>query len=323
MNWDFLAPGRLWWLVAVAALAVGYVAMQFRRSTYAVRFSNLDLLDKVAPKNPSWKRHIVAGGYLLALCVLVTAMAQPFAEERVPRERATIMLAIDTSLSMQATDVSPTRIDSAKVAATKFVESIPDKLQVGLVSFNGNTSLLVPPSTDRDAVTRAIDALKLDEGTAIGDAVQTSLDAIEAVPQDEGGNRPPAVIVLLSDGKTTVGTPTEDSIEPAKKADVSVWTIAYGTAAGYVEVDVDGTGNMERVSVPVDYPSLQNLATSTGGQSFEAATTSDLTDVYSKLGSAIGYDTEQREITWKVLAAGLAALVAVGALSLAWFQRLP
>lgn len=322
MNWSFISPGRLWWLVAVAVLLAVYVAMQFKRSSYAVRFTNLDLLDKVAPKRPGWRRHIVAGGYLLALATLVVAVAQPQATERVPKERATIILAIDTSLSMQATDVDPTRIDSAKVAAISFVKSIPAKLQLGLVEFNGNTKLLVPPSTDRTAVTRAIRAMELDEGTAIGDAVNTSLDAIAAVPKDEGGKKAPAVIVLLSDGKTTVGTPTEDSIEPAKTAKVPVFTIAYGTQNGFVDV-VDENGITQRVNVPVDHEALAGLAQGTGGQSFEAASSSDLTAVYEKLGSAIGYDEEQREITWKVLAGGLALLMVVGGLSLAWFQRLP
>ena len=163
---------------------------------------------------------------------------------------------------------------------------------------------------------------KLGEGTAIGDAVNTSLDAIDAVPPDDNGDRPPAVIVLLSDGKTTVGTPTEDSIEPARNADVAVYTIAYGTATGTVEIDT-GTGITERVSVPVDLPSLDNLATQTGGSFFEAASTEGLTEVYDTLGSSIGYDTEEREITWKLLAGALGMLTLVSAASLWWFQRLP
>lgn len=322
MSWTFIAPERLWFLAGVAVLAVAYVALQFKRSTYAVRFSNLALLDKVAPKRPGWRRHVVSGGYLLAMCALVVALAQPQTFERVPKERATIILAVDVSLSMQATDVSPTRIDSAKVAAARFVRTIPPKLQVGLVSFSGTTSLLVPPTTDRDAVTRAIRSLQLDEGTAIGDAVKTSLSAIAAIPRDESGERAPAVVVLLSDGKTTVGTPTEESIEPAKDASVSVFTIAYGTPDGFVEVD-DGMGGSQRVYVPVDEPALEQLAAETGGTSFEASSTADLTKVYQELGSAIGYDREAQEITWKVLAAGLAMMALVGGLSLAWFQRLP
>ena len=288
-----------------------------------MRFSNLDLLDKVAPRRPGWKRHVVAGGYLLALGVLVVAVAQPQAERAGaegtrhdhPRHRHLAVDAGDRRLP------DPHRLRQGRrreVRRTRF----PAKLQVGLVSFSGSTSLLVPPSTDRGAVTRAIKALQLDEGTAIGDAVQTSLDAIAAVPRDEGGKKPPAVIVLLSDGKTTVGTPTEEAIRPATKAGVPVFTIAYGTPQGYVEVD-DGTGITQKVFVPVDEASLANLSKGTGGQAFAAASTDDLTAVYDKLGSAIGYDTEQREITWKVLSAGLIALIAVGALSLLWFQRLP
>ncbi|MBX7070525.1 MAG: VWA domain-containing protein [Microthrixaceae bacterium] len=323
MSWSFLSPDRLWWLLAVAAMAVAYVLLQFRTKTYAIRFSNLDLLDKVAPKRPGWRRHVIAGVYLLALASLVVAMAQPLATERVPKERATIILAIDTSLSMQATDVSPTRIDSAKVAAQKFVTSLPEKLQLGLVTFNGNTRLMVPPSTDRSSVTRAIQSLQLDEGTAIGDAVKTSLDAIAAVPEDESGKKAPAVIVLLSDGKTTVGTPTEDAIEPATSAKVPVFTIAYGTPDGVVEVTDPASGVSQQVSVPVDEEALAQLAEGTGGEAFTAASESDLTSVYAKLGSAIGYDEEEREVTWKVLAGGLAALGLVGGLSLAWFQRLP
>lgn len=322
MNWSFLAPSRLWLLLLVGLMAVAYVALQFKRSTYAVRFSNLELLDKVAPRRPGWRRHIVAAGYLLALATLVVAVARPMGQEWVPKERATIMLAIDTSLSMQATDVSPTRIDSAKVAAVRFVKSIPKKLQVGLVSFSGSTSLLVPPTTDRGTLIKGIRSLKLDEGTAIGDAVQTSLNAIEAIPPDEGGKKAPAVIVLLSDGKTTVGTPTEDAIAPAKKAKVPVFTIAYGTPQGFVEV-TDQYGTTQRVYVPVDQEALGSLASGTGGAAFQAASTDDLTKVYSELGSAIGYDVEQQEITWKVLAGALAGLMVVGAMSLAWFQRLP
>lgn len=323
MNWNFLAAERLWWLLAVVALAAAYVAMQFRRTTYATRFSNLALIDSVAPRSTGWKRHVIAVGYLLALCALIVAVAQPTAEERVAKERVTIILAIDTSLSMEATDVTPNRIVAAKAAADEFVEKLPKNLQVGLVSFSGSTSLLVPPTVDHQDVRRAIDGLELDQGTAIGDAVKTSLQAIDAVPADESGKRAPAVIVLLSDGKTTAGTATEDAVEPARTAGVPVWTIAYGTPDGYVDVDVDGSGQTSRINVPVDTEALAALAEGTGGTAFEAASSADLSAVYDKLGSRIGYDIETREVTWKALAAGLVLLAAVSTLSLAWFQRLP
>lgn len=323
MNWSFISPGRLWWLIAVAAMAAVYVAVQFRRTTYALRFSNIELLDKVAPRRPAWRRHVVAGGYLLALAALVVAVAQPQAEQRVPKERATIILAIDTSLSMQATDVSPTRIDAAKVAAVKFVRSMPPKLRLGVVDFSGSTKLLVPPTTERDLAVRAIQDLQLGQGTAIGAAMDTSLTAIASSVPGDGDTKIPAVIVLISDGKDQgQSLPVPTAIERAKQAEVPVFTIAYGTPQGYVDID-DGNGATQRVPVPVDEPALADIAEQTGGRSFAAATAGELEEVYDQLGSAVGYDIEQQEITWKVLAGALAGLMVVGALSLLWFQRLP
>ncbi|NLA35882.1 MAG: VWA domain-containing protein [Actinobacteria bacterium] len=319
---NFLSPGRLWWLIAIAALVVGYIVVQYRRKATALRFSNVDLFDKIAPRRPGWKRHVVAVTHLAALAVLVVAYAQPQTEQRVPKERTTIVMAIDTSLSMEATDVDPTRIESAKAAAADFVESVPENLNLGIVAFNGSTSLLVPPTTDHEAAVRAINGLKLGEGTAIGDAVNTSLDAIAAVPADENGERAPAVIVLLSDGMTTVGTPTEEAIAPANEAGVPVYTIAFGTEDGYVDI-TDASGYTERVQVPVDTVALADLAEQTGGRFFEAASTERLKDVYDTLGGSVGYDIEVVEITSKVLAGGLALLVLASAFSLWWFQRLP
>ena len=319
----FIAPGRLWLLLAVAVLIGVYVAVQFRRRPYAMRFSNLDLLDKIAPKRPGWKRHAVAAGYLLALAAMVLAVAQPIARERVPKQRATIILAIDTSLSMEATDVAPTRIAAAKKAAVTFVKSIPKALNVGLVSFDITASLRVRPTTDRAGVTDAINRLELHQGTAIGDAVDESLRAIREVPPDATGKAAPAVIVLLSDGATTSGKRTEDAIPDATQAHISVFTIAFGTLTGTIQADVDGSGNMTDIPVPVDRDALALLAKGTKGRPFIAESADDLSSVYDDLGSAIGYDTEDREVTWKVLTAAIVMMVAVGGLSLAWFQRLP
>ena len=323
MNWSFISPGRLWWLIAVAAMAAAYIAMQFRRTKYAVRFSNIDLLDKVAPKRPSWRRHVVASVYLLALAAMVVGVAQPQAQERVPKERATIILAIDTSLSMQATDVSPTRIDAAKVAAVKFVESMPPKVRLGVVDFSGSTKLLVPPTTQRDTAVRAIKNLELGQGTAIGAAIDTSLTAIANSVPSEGDTKIPAVIVLISDGKDQgQSLPVPTAIERANKAKVPVFTIAYGTPNGVVEID-DGSGSTQLVPVPVDEPALAEVAKETGGESFAAATAGELEQVYDRLGSAVGYDIEQQEVTWKLVAGALIALALSCAMSLVWFQRLP
>lgn len=322
MNRSFLEPGRLWWLLAVAGLAAAYIAAQFRRPTYALRYSNVELLDKVAPRSPRWRRHVTSALYLLGLAGLVFAMAQPVAEERVPKDRSTIILAIDTSLSMQATDVEPTRIDAAKRAAIAFVDDIPANLQVGLVAFNGTANLRVAPTTDRAAVTKAIRQLELGERTAIGEAVATSLQAIEDVPPDENGKRAPGAIVLLSDGKTTWGRTIDEIAPEAKKAKVPVSTIAYGTPGGTVEIADPETGQVGETPVPVDKEELARLAEQTDGVAFEAESESALNEVYSQLERRVGYDTERREITWKVAAWAALALTLAGALSLWWFQRL-
>lgn len=322
MTWEFLHPGRLWWLLGLLALIAAYLIGQRRRHRRALRFSNVALLDKLAPRG-NWGRHAVAAVQLLGLGIGVLALAQPQAEVRVPKERATIIVAIDTSLSMKATDVSPSRVASAKRAAKRFVQTIPKKLNVGLVSFDGSARVDVTPTTDRNVVIAAINALQLHEGTAIGDAVEVSLDAIARVPRDAAGKRAPGIIVLLSDGSTTMGTPTAAAGPIAKKAGVPVFTIAYGTPDGVVDITLPDTGETARISVPVDAAALQRLSAATGGQSFTAASASDLRDVYAKLGSAIGYDRELREVTWKYLAAAMAVLGLSGAAAAIWFQRLP
>ncbi|MHB1139561.1 MAG: VWA domain-containing protein, partial [Microthrixaceae bacterium] len=209
----FLSPARLWCFLVVAALVAVYVVLQLRKPRYTVRFSNLALLDKVAPRRPGWRRHLGAGVFALALATLVVAFAQPTMTVKVPQERTTIMLAIDTSLSMAAEDVAPNRLEAAQAAAKEFLDELPEDLNVGLVGFAGTARLLVPPTQDHDSVKLAIDGLELDKATAIGDAVALSLDVIEdqAVGVEDGGT-PDAAIVLISDGETTVGLPTEEAI---------------------------------------------------------------------------------------------------------------
>lgn len=178
----FVEAARLWLLLGVAALGVSYLVTQRRRSSYAVRFTNLALLDSVAPKRPGWRRHLPAAFLLLALAGIVGAFAEPARDVRVPRERATIILAIDTSLSMEATDVPPTRLRAAQEAAKEFVNLLPPRLNVGLVTFNGVAQVRVPPTQDREALLAAIDQIRLGERTAIGEAIFASLEAIKSAP---------------------------------------------------------------------------------------------------------------------------------------------
>lgn len=320
----FAEPNRLWLLLVVVALAGLYIALQFARPRYAVRFTNLDLLDKVAPKRPGWRRHLIAGVFVVALATLVVAFAQPMATERVPQERTTIMLAIDTSLSMAATDVAPNRLQAAQTAAKEFVDQLPDSLNVGLVGFAGTAQLLVPPTQDREQVKVAIDGLQLEKSTAIGDAVRLSLQVIDnqAIGVD-GEGRPDAAVVLISDGETTVGLPTQDAVPLAEEAGVAVTTIAYGTPDGEIVVDQDGNGVGQRTKVPVNVDELRSLAEGTGGTAYTAESANDLKSVYSELGSTVGYDEERTDISYRFVGLGLVFLLIASAFSLRWFSRLP
>ncbi|MCC6438087.1 MAG: VWA domain-containing protein [Acidimicrobiales bacterium] len=316
----FLALHWLWLFAAVAALAALYVASQFRRREYAVRFTNLALLDTVAPERPRWRRHLPAAALLLALSSLVVALARPARIERVPRERATIVVAIDTSLSMMAEDVAPNRLDAAKEAAESFVDLLPDKINVGLVSFNRTATVLVSPTDDHESIKRAIGGLQLDQGTAIGEAIFASIQAIDSLPLADDAEEPaPGRIILMSDGETTAGRPDELAAEAAIERDIPISTIAFGTASGSIVVP----GEDRRISVPVNEDALRAIAQQTDGTFFTAATGEQLKDVYADIGSSVGYEDARREVGgWFVLGA-VGALFVAAALSLLWFSRLP
>lgn len=319
LAFSFRLPERLWLLLGVGALALAYLVMQRRRTSYAVRFTNVALLDSVAPKRPGWRRHLPAGLMLLALAGMVGAFAQPVTEVRVPRERATIVVAIDTSLSMKATDVTPSRLEAAQVSAKEFVSQLPERLNVGLVTFNGIAQVNVAPTKDRDELLAAIDQLRLGERTAIGEAIYASLDAVKAAPATADGEKVPARIVLMSDGSTTVGRPDAQAAAAAKKADVEVSTISFGTPEGTIEID----GQPGPVSVAVNPGALEKIANDTGGTAFAAATEEELSAVYADIGSSIGFTTEERDITGRFVGGSLALLFAAAALSQLWFSRLP
>jgi len=315
----FQSPLWLFALLAVAALVALYVLLQLRRKAYAARFTNVALLGSIVPKRPGWRRHLAFGVVALGLAALVVSLAVPSAQVRVPRERATVMMALDVSLSMKATDIEPTRFQAMQKAATKFVDVLPGRINLGLVSFAGTASTLVTPTTDRPQVRAAIGNLHLAESTAIGEAIFTSLSAIENYQsslQGKGEKAPPARIVLLSDGYNTVGRADTQAIAAAKAAHVPVSTIAFGT--DYGTLTLDG----ETVPVPVDRTTLKNIADETGGSYSEAATAQQLEQVYKNLGSQIGYATEPKDISpWFVRGGVLFALLGA-ALSLLWTNRL-
>ncbi len=314
---NFLSPGRLWLLLAVAALAIVYVVMQRRRSQYAVRFTNLALLDKVAPKQPGWRRHAPAAVFLAMLSLLVLAFARPADDVKVPRERATVVVVLDVSPSMLATDVEPDRITVAREAARAFVDNLPKQFNVGLVAFSRSASVVVPPTIDRDAFSRGVQSLETGPGTAIGDGISTALHAISALDARAATDPPPARIVLLSDGANTAGRSPDIAAAEAAQAAVPVYTIAYGTSDGVVEI------NGELIPVPADPQTMQQVADATGGRAYEAATGEELREVYEDIGSSVGYRLEKQDVTARYVGFGLVAAFVTAAASLLWFSRIP
>ncbi len=314
---SFLSPWRLLLLLVVAAVVVVYVVQARRRSKYTVRFTELDLLASVAPRRPGWRRHVPASLLALSLVALVVGFARPQAQVDVPAERATVVVALDVSLSMQAVDVSPTRLSAAQQAATRFVEALPARFNVGLVSFSGTAALVVPPTQDHAKVSQAVQDLTLDNGTAIGEAVFTSLGALKQLPGAPGLPAPPARIVLLSDGSNTVGRPVEQGVSAARDAGVPVSTIAFGTREGTVTI------MRQTISVPVDREALQALADGTGGKAYTAESTTALSGVYSDIGSQVGTTQERREVTSRFTGLGLLLVTGAAVLGLLWGIRLP
>jgi Ca-activated chloride channel family protein len=272
------------------------------------------MLDLVIPREKPWLRHVAVGLSILSLLTLTLAFAKPKDEVAVPRERATIVVTIDVSLSMEAADVAPTRLEAAKTAAIAFVGSLPPKFNVSLVSFAGSATTLVPPTLDHGAVTAAIATLDLQPSTAIGEGIYTSLAALAQLPQDPANPEAtvPARIVLLSDGKTQVGRPADEAAKVARDQEVPVYTIAYGTENGFIEV------GGRREPVPVDHAELARVSRISGGEAYSAASAGELNDVYRDIGSSVGKEKVDREVTSRYAGFGLgfAILAALGMISL-------
>lgn len=311
MQLAFLSPGRLWWLLVVPVIVVLYAGLLVVRRQPGPQKRMKALL----PTESAWKRHFCVLSSLLSLAALIIAWAQPAAMVNVPKQRATVVIAIDVSQSMSATDITPNRLDAEKTAAQGFVDLLPDGFNLAVVSFAATASIVMAPSTDRGAAKRAIASLQLQPSTAIGEGIFTSLQALTLAPPDpDHPDQPaPGAIVLLSDGSTNTGRSSTSAAQAAADQHVPIYTIAYGTAGGYIVIDG------QRQYVPVDHAELMNIAKVSGGKKFSAASAQDLTEVYQTIAMDIGYDQEMSEITDRFAGAALlfAIIAGLGAVSLA------
>jgi Ca-activated chloride channel family protein len=317
---SFAAPLVLLALLGLPVLATLYLNEMRGRRAAAAAFAAPKVQPSVAPRRPGWRRHLPMLALLLAIALLVLAVARPQRTVAVPLERASIMLATDVSGSMTATDVSPSRLVAAKRAARRFVGSVPARVNVGVLAFNDIARVLQSPTRDRQAVNAAIDGMTPSGGTATGNAIATATGVLSRAP-GERGRRPPAAIVLLSDGTSTRGRDPVAAAQTARKLHIPVYTVALGTPNGTITVPRRGGGTVTQ-RVPPDPASLNQIARASGGAAFTAQTASGLKQVYEKLGSQLGHKKEKRQIT-TAFAGGAAVLLLSGlGMSLGWFGRL-
>jgi Ca-activated chloride channel family protein len=333
----FETPLALLALLLIPVVLLGYMVVQGRREKYAVRFTNLDLLANVAHGAPGWRRHLPPVLYVVALFALVVSLARPHAIVLVPKEQATVMLVMDVSGSMEATDVAPSRLVAAKSAALDFLDQLPSSVRVGLISFSSSVQTLAAPTADRAQIRSALGLLRSSGGTAMGDGLVRALEiqiASDAAPQatplpsaSPGAEPSPTVplaVVLLSDGANTAGANQPlDAAEQATQLGVPVYTIALGTPGGTITAPTGRGGAMQTINVPPDLDTLKQIAEMTDASFFEAPTENDLRAIYQDLGSRVGFTEEQQEVTALFAGLGLVFMLFGGALAAVWFNRIP
>ena len=319
---SFAAPLVLIGLVAIPVLIVLYGGVQRDRRRAAAAFAAPALSASVLPRRPGWRRHAPMLAFLVALAVLVLAAARPQKTVAVPVERASIMLVTDVSGSMAATDVPPTRLEAARAAARRFVRDVPKSVNVGVMALSSKPRVLTSPTRDREAINAALDELAPRGGTGTGEAIETATRILSRAP-GVGGKRPPAAIVLISDGTSTGKVDPVVAAQAARRARIPIYTVALGTARGTITVPRPGDqGGNETRRVPPDPQGMAEVAKASGGKSYTASDADKLKDVYERLGSLLGTKNEKREITAGFAGGGLALLLLGAALSLRWFGRL-
>jgi len=317
---SFEWPLALLGLLAVPLLVALYASHERRRAAFAARFGNPALLPNVVDRAPGRRRHLPLAILLVALTAMIIGVARPRATVTVPREEATVILVVDVSRSMRATDVEPTRLDAARIAAETFLTKVPKKFRVAVVSFATRAVVAVPPTEDRSLASAALASLRPGEGTALGDAVSLAIGLAQRERRSDG-SVPPAAVLLISDGAQMGGRASpQAAARRAKALKVPVYSIVVGTPNGIVEQQLTG-GFRQIIRVPPRPDTLQFIARTTNGEFFTATNDTRLREVYERLGSRLGHRKQSREIT-DVFAGGSAVLLlAGGALSALWFRR--
>jgi len=315
----------LLFLLVVLAVIGLYVVVQLARQKRMLRFANMELLESIAPKRSTRWRHLPAILLVTSMVLFTVAMAGPTHDVRIPRNRAVVMLVIDVSQSMRATDVAPSRLIAAQEAAKQFADQLTPGINLGLIAYAGTATVLVAPTTNRESSKAAIDKLQLADRTATGEGIFTALQAIATVGAVIGGGdeAPPARIVLMSDGKETVPSNPDNpkgaytAARTAKDQGVPVSTVSFGTPYGTVDI------NDQKQPVPVDDAMLKKIAELSGGSAYTASSLEQLKGVFTTLQEQIGYETIKGDasVGWLRLGAFLLALAALGALLLN--RRLP
>jgi Ca-activated chloride channel family protein len=315
-----------WLFLLVPCVVAGlYLVVHLARRRRVLRFANMEMLESVAPQRQTRWRHLPAILLVTSLVLLTAALAGPTHDVRIPRNRAVVMLVIDVSQSMRATDVPPTRMAAAQDAAKRFADELTPGINLGLIAYGGTASVLVVPTTNRAVMKASIDKLQFEDRTGTGQAILTALQAIATVGAVIGGGDAPAParIVLFSDGKETVPSNPDapngayTAARTAKSQGVPISTISFGTPYGFVEI------NGQRQPVPVDDMTMKKVAELSGGQAYSASTVSELQNVYATLQQQIGYETTRGDASTGWLRLGVLMLALAALCGLVENRRLP
>jgi Ca-activated chloride channel family protein len=318
---SFQSPLYLLVLLLVPAAVAVYVLADRRRRAGAARFASPVLMPAVAPSGPGFRRHLPLVFYAVAVAALALALARPEATVAVPEERAAVVLTTDISGSMEARDVDPSRMTAVRRAALSFLDDAPEELRIGAVAFNHSVRRIEPPRAEREDTRALIEGLSPSGGTATGEGLAAAVGLLSRRGTRDR-ERPPAAVILLSDGASTHGRDPVEVARQAARLRIPIYTVAFGTDAGTIEVrGPDGTTTTR--SVPPDREAMRRVATISGARTFDAAAGAELATVYERLGSQVATKDERREVTAAFVGGAAAFLLLGGALSLRWFGRLP